>query len=239
MNQIKQIYQDLYKMYGFQGWWPLIEFKGNNPTKTGSIKGYHPNNYNLPKTRDQIYEICIGAILTQSIGWGSVEKALVNLNKLNAINPEKLMKLDDKTLKEAIKPAGYFNQKLRKIHGFTRFFLTINNNIPKRENLLDIWGIGKETADSMLLYGYKIPTFVIDSYTRRIFTNLGYIKEDADYDEIKQLFENNLEPDLVIYQEYHALLVEHAKRYYSKGMDYKLCPLYKKYKLGGKVGLTL
>lgn len=234
MNHIKQIYSELYRSYGSQGWWPLIEFKGNNPTKTGSIHGYHPNNYEVPSSRNQIYQVCLGAILTQSTSWVSVEKALLNLQKLNAIDPERLMKLSDRQLKEAIKPAGYFNQKSKKLRVFTDFFLTLNN-IPKRQELLAIWGIGRETADSILLYGFKIPTFVIDAYTRRIFTNLGYINEKADYDEIKALFEDNLKRDLVIYQEYHALLVEHAKRYYSKKADHKNCPLYKKYaKAGGK-----
>ena len=231
---VKVIYSDLLKSYGSQGWWPLIEFIGNNPTKTGSIQGYHPNNYQLPSTRDQVYQICIGAILTQGVGWTSVEKVLLNLKKLNAINPERLMKLSDDKLKEAIKPVGYFNQKARKIHEFTRFFLTLNNRVPSREALLNIWGIGNETADSMLLYAFKVPTFVIDAYTRRIFTNLGYIKENDDYDKVKELFEKNLEKDLIVYQEYHALIIEHAKRFHSKKADNKLCSLCKKYaKAGG------
>src|SRR3989344_579636 len=232
MNSIKQIYNNLYKKYGCQGWWPLTELNNKeqvNITKSGSIKGYHPNDYTLPATRDQVYEVCIGAIATQSVGWNSVEKALLNLKKLNALNPERLMKLDDKTLKEAIKPAGYFNQKARKIREFTQFFMPLNNKVPTRNELLDIWGIGCETADSMLLYAFKVPTFVVDAYTRRIFGNLGFIDDKADYDEIKALFEKNVEPDLVVYQEYHALIVEHAKRYYSKQADKKLCPLYNKF----------
>ena len=120
-------------MYGEQGWWPLIDFKGNNPAKTGSLRGYHPKNYELPKTNHQIYEVCIGAVLTQNVGWINVEKALENLKKLKAINPKNLLKLDDKKLKEAIKPAGYYNQKARKIKGFTKFYLTLKGRTPAKD----------------------------------------------------------------------------------------------------------
>jgi len=226
MNKIQEKYKWLHNQYGPQGWWPLVDYQGTNPTKTGNVHGYHPGNYELPKTRDQVYEICIGAILTQSVGWVSVEKALINLKKLNAINPERLMKLSDEKLKNAIKPVGYFNVKARKLRVFTGFFMSLNTKIPNREELLKIWGVGPETADSMLLYAFKVPTFVVDAYTRRIFTRLGYINEKAIYDDIKTLFENNLKPDLKVYQEYHALIVEHAKRFYGKGKDNRKCLLF-------------
>ena len=113
--------------------------------------------------------------------------------------------------------------------GFTEFYITLNDRTPTREELLSIWGIGKETADSILLYAFKIPTFVIDAYTRRIFSNLGLIEKNAEYDKIKSLFENNLKLNLIVYQEYHALIVEHAKRHYSKKTEHRLCPLYRKF----------
>lgn len=231
MNKIEQIYQFLYQKYGPQGWWPLQDFQGTNPTKTGSVMGYHPENYDLPSTSEQVFEICIGAILTQNVGWPNVEKALLNLKGLGVLNPKYLLALDDDKLKEVIRPAGYYNQKAKKIRIFTDFFLDLERT-PTREELLDIWGIGKETADSMLLYAFKVPTFVVDTYTRRIFFNLGLIDEMAEYDEIKALFEDNLRPDLAIYQEYHALIVEHAKRYYLKKSEYHLCPLHKKSMIG-------
>jgi endonuclease III related protein len=229
MNPFEKIYKELMEMYGPQGWWPLIGFPGNNPTKTGSIRGYHPGDYDLPSSRDQVYQICIGAILTQNTGWISVEKALLNLEKINAISPERLMRLSDKQLTEAIRPAGYFNQKARKLREFTGFFLTLKGRVPDREELLKIWGVGKETADSMLLYAFKVPTFVIDAYTRRIFTNLGYIRENEEYDLVKERFEKSLDKDLIVYQEYHALIVEHAKHCYSRKADQRLCPLFKKH----------
>ncbi len=237
IKTIKDVYDDLFEMYGSQGWWPLLDL-GEVTYRKGSKNygGYHPGNYEFPKTTNQIYEVCIGAVLAQNVGWVNAEKALNNLKGLKALNPEALMGLDNNKLKEAIKPAGYFNQKARKLKEFTRFFLTLTY-IPKREELLNIWGIGPETADSMLLYAFKTPTFVVDAYTKRIFANLGFIKEDAKYDEIKALFEGNLKSDLTTYQEYHALIVEHAKRYYAKKGEYHNCPLYKKYvKAGGKKG---
>ena len=220
-NIFIKIYEELLRQYGCQGWWPI----------NGK---YHPKDYRLPNSRNQVYETCIGAILTQSIGWASVEKALGNLKMLNVIDPEKLMKLDDDTLKQAIKPAGYFNQKARKLREFTKLFITLNNRVPSREQLLNIWGIGNETADSMLLYAFKVPTFVVDSYTKRIFIKLKYIPQNADYNAIKGLFERNLPPNLIIYQEYHAMIVEHAKRYYTHNGDYHLCPLYKKFAKDGR-----
>jgi len=216
MNLLNRIYNILLRKYGFQGWWPLLRCKGANPTKTGSIKGYHPKDYSYPKNDKQRFEICIGAILTQNTSWPQVEKALINLKKIDAINPKKIKEIEIKKLCNAIKPAGYFNQKARKIKEFTDFYLSLKNRIPARDELLMVWGIGPETADSILLYAFKMPEFVVDAYTRRIFSNLGFIKKNSSYEEIKKLFENNLPKNLKIYQEYHALIVEHAKRYYSK-----------------------
>jgi len=216
MNKIHQIYNILLKLYGLQGWWPLLDCKGCNPTKTGSIKGYHPNDYSYPRNKKQIFEICIGAILTQNTSWPQVEKTLLNLRELKALTPQSIKKLNLEKLKQAIKPAGYFNQKAKKLKIFAEFYINLKGKTPTREELLDVWGIGPETADSILLYAFKVPTFVVDAYTKRVFSHLGIINKTATYNEIKKLFENNLPKNLKIYQEYHALIVEHAKRYYSK-----------------------
>ena len=216
MNLLKRIYSILLKKYGFQGWWPLLSCNGANPTKTGSIKGYHPKDYSLPKNNSQRFEVCIGAILTQNTSWPQVEKALLNLKGLKALTPWAIKKLNLEKIKQAIKPAGYFNQKARKIKEFTDFYLSLKNRIPARDELLNVWGIGPETADSMLLYAFNIPEFVVDAYTRRVFSKLGFIRKDASYEEIKKLFEKNLPRDSRLYQEYHALIVEHAKKHYSK-----------------------
>lgn len=227
MSEEFEIYQKLKKSYGPQGWWPLLDFKGNNPTKTGSINGYHPGDYALPKNDKQRFEICCGAILTQSVSWVSVEKALINLRKLKAIDANAINKINIEKLKSAIKPAGYFNQKARKLKEFAKFYLQLKGKTPAREQLLSVWGIGRETADSILLYAYKVPIFVVDAYTKRIFSKLGFVKETADYDEIRELFEKNLPKDFKIYQEFHALIVEHAKQHYTKKINGANCFLRK------------
>lgn len=226
MHCVEWIYHELYGRYGPQGWWPLLDYGGERePAKTGSRRGYHPLRYDLPETRTQIFEVCAGAILTQNTNWMNVERALLDLRSLGALDPLRLVRLDDATLKEAVRSAGYYNQKSRYLREFADFFLSLGTKAPAREELLEIRGIGRETADSMLLYAFHVPIFVVDAYTRRIFGNLGLIEEKAGYDRIRDLVEENLPPALPVYQEYHALLVEHAKRYYRKGADRRACPL--------------
>ena len=222
MHFISHIYDNLVRLHGPQGWWPLLELEGSiskNPTKTGSIRGYHPGDFSYPKTKAQQFEICVGAILTQNTAWPNVEKALLSLRQKELLSPQALLKVEAAKLGEAIRPAGYFNQKARKLRIFSEFYINLERRAPTREELLSLWGIGPETADSMLLYAFKVPTFVIDAYTRKIFLNLGLIKKDWDYSRIKALFEGNLPKNLKLYQEYHALIVEHAKRYYGSDSD--------------------
>ena len=164
-------------------------------------------------------------ILTQNTAWPNVEKALLNLKKLNAINPIKILSLDEEKLKNAIKPAGYFNQKAKKLKIFSEFYISLKGKTPKREELLKVWGIGPETADSILLYAYPVPVFVVDAYTKRIFSRIGLIKENATYDEIQKYFYKNLKSDYKIFNEYHALIVEHAKRYCKNKKECKGCVL--------------
>jgi endonuclease-3 related protein len=215
-NHLIQVYHKLYLLYGPQGWWPLMDWEGENPTKSGSLKGYHPLNYSLPETFQQRFEIVLGSILTQNTAWNSAEKALMNLKKLDAMHPQSLLELDTEILKEAVRPAGFFNQKTVYLQMISRFFLKLGGEVPTRKELLGVKGVGNETADSILLYAYHKPQFVVDAYTRRIFSHLGVIKENTNYMEVKKLFEASLPRDVPLYQEYHALIVEHAKRYYQK-----------------------
>ena len=220
MNSFEKIYESLYRMYGPQGWWPLITMQNN-----AVLCAYHPDDFDFPKTQSQIFEICIGAILTQNTAWRNVVQALINLYEINALNPKTIHSIQIEMLKEAIRPAGYFNQKAKKILAFNDLYCSLDHMIPSREQLLSVWGIGPETADSILLYAYKQVSFVVDTYTRRIFTNLGLIQAHFTYDEIKKIFERNLNPDIIIFQEYHALIVAHAKLYYQKKNLYALDPL--------------
>jgi endonuclease III related protein len=222
---LKEIYLLLYKTYGPQGWWPLLECKGMNPTKTGALNGYHVNDYSYPQNNFQRFEIALGAILTQNTSWVQAEKAITHLQKIRVLKPHVLRSIDLKQLSEAIRPAGYFNQKAKKIKILAEFWMHLKEKIPERAELLGLWGIGPETADSILLYAFRNPVFVVDAYTKRIFSRLGFIKEKTPYEEIKLLFESNLVSSFQIYQEYHALIVEHAKRHCKKKPDCRGCVL--------------
>ncbi len=210
-NIILSIYQRLFKKYGPQGWWPLLD---ESSEKTLFCR-YHPKDYSIPKNNNQRFEIIVGSILTQNTSWLQVEKALINLKKANLLSPKAILNCNDSILKQAIRPAGYFNQKAERLKTIANWFLN-KKGIPTREELLSIKGVGKETADSILLYAYKIPSFVVDAYTKRMLKNLNLIKSEEKYDEIKELFEKNLPRDYKLYQEYHALIVEHAKRFYRR-----------------------
>ncbi len=206
-QKLQIIYRALVAKYGHQGWWPISSLE-----IAGAKKGYHPQDYDYPKSEQQKFEICIGAILAQSTKWDGAKKALENLQGLKASDPASLLSLPEEKLKEAIRPAGYFNQKARKIRDFCTFYSTLQGRAPARDELLNIWGVGPETADSILLYAYKTPTFVIDAYTKRLLIRLGMASESSTYDEMKSLFEKNLEQKYEIYQEFHALIVEDGKR---------------------------
>jgi endonuclease-3 related protein len=208
---ITRTFHELLNLYGAQGWWPLSD-----------CNGYHPGNYELPQTREQRFEICVGAILTQNTNWKSVEIALGNLNRIQSLSPESLLNLDDEILKTAIRTAGYFNQKSRYLKTLAEFFRDKDESVtPSREELLQLRGIGEESADSMMLYAFKQPWFVVDAYTRRIFSHLGVVDMKERYSSIQQKFHKALEPRYTgderirIYQEYHALIVEHAKHHFS------------------------
>jgi endonuclease III related protein len=212
-NEIKLIYNKLYNHYGPQGWWPLLRRDiTNNEVKMVN----HPLNYDLPRTRNETYEIILGTILTQNTAWNSAEIALRNLKDLDAINPENLLDLDSETFKHAIRSAGFLNQKSVYINEVTKFYIGLDGKIPTRKDLLEVKGVGNETADSILLYAFKQPEFVVDTYTKRIFSQIDLIDYNDNYNKIKTLFETQLPRDMIIYNEYHALIVAHAKKYYSR-----------------------
>ncbi|MCK5805986.1 MAG: endonuclease III domain-containing protein [Lentisphaeria bacterium] len=213
---LAEIYETLLNAYGPQGWWPLLEHNGTNPTKTGSITGYHPGQYDFPKTERQRFEICIGAILTQNTAWINVERALFVLEQMDALTPEGLGALRDDQVRMAIRPAGYFNAKTRKLRELAAFHTALNGRVPDREELLAVWGVGPETADSIRLYAYGQKEMVVDAYTRRILEHLKLVQPNSKYDDLKGLCINGLPEDLIVYQEFHALLVEHAKRCYAR-----------------------
>src|SRR5665648_520457 len=138
---IKKIYDYLLDAYGPQGWWPLTELhdnSGTNPTKTGSIQGYHPGDYTYPHTKNQQFEILCGALLTQNTSWQQVERALINLKQIDSLSPKAVFSIDPETLKEAIKPAGYYNQKAERLKILAGWFSNLKNRTSTREELLSL-----------------------------------------------------------------------------------------------------
>lgn len=207
-----QIYDLLLGKYGPQGWWPVTPEGESLPRYSGG-----PVN---PKQR---FEVVVGAILTQNTSWKNVEKAIVNLNKNSLIIPGKIKDMPVEELAQLIRPSGYFNQKAERLRLAAVFFLNLKNKSPAREQLLGLKGIGPETADSILLYAFDKPFFVIDAYTRRIFSRIGF-RADS-YGSWQSLFHSALDKDPYLFQEYHALLVEHAKQFCTKVPACDSCPL--------------
>jgi len=201
------IYQILFNAFGLQHWWP-----GETP-----------------------FEIAIGAILTQNTNWGNVEKAINNLKKQGAIDAGTLQGMPAERLASLIKPAGYFNIKTKRLKEFLRFLMNhykgkIENMKTEdvgslRKSLLDINGIGPETADSILLYALEKPIFVIDAYTKRVLTRHKIISEKATYHEIQGIFHNALIRDTALFNEYHALFVKVGKDFCKKKPVCEGCPL--------------
>jgi len=201
MSPLK-LYKKLFSLYGSQGWWPVrSECKG---------RGYHPNKFGLPKTRIGKFEVCMGAILTQNTAWTQVEKALTNLFAAKINTPEKIIETDSETIATLITPAGYRNQKTKYLKNIAEWFMDYKLD---RDNLLQVKGVGRETADSILLYAFHQPTFVIDTYTKRALAALKIFDEKTPYETLRSWFMNGLEPSVELFQEYHALFVEHGKKF--------------------------
>jgi endonuclease-3 related protein len=212
MNKELQIYDILLNSDGPQSWWP-----------TTSAGEYIPKYSGDPINEKQQLEVIFGTILTQSTSWAGAEKAIINLNKKDLIDVDKIIKIDSNELALIIKPSGYFNQKAKKLKNICAF---LKNNpinalekldIPQlRKKLLSVNGIGPETADSIILYSFSKPIFVVDAYTKRIFSRIGIVEKNVHYDRLQNLFHKNLDHDAKLFNEYHALIVEHGKRYCRK-----------------------
>ena len=213
---IEEVYERLFAAYGPQGWWPLLDCRGTNPTSSGTFTGYHPGDYSWPHTDAQRFEICIGAILTQNTAWPNVEKALYRLRERDLLSPDALLRVEQEELEECIRPSGYFRVKARKLREFAAFYRGLRGRTPSREELLAVWGVGPETADSMLLYAWARPEMVVDAYTRRILVHAGIVPAGASLAEIRRVCAAGLPESVPVFQEFHALMVEHGKRCYSR-----------------------
>ncbi|GAB7022801.1 endonuclease III domain-containing protein [Salidesulfovibrio brasiliensis] len=175
---------------------------------------------------DSPFEVCVGAILTQNTAWTNVEKAIAALREADVLEPEAMYSLPQERLAECIRPAGYFNIKAARLRSFLKFLkdqtnwdisaLESSNTDSLREQLLGIKGIGPETADSMLLYAFNRPMFVVDAYTARIMTRHGMAPEESNYFELQSLFMDSLPEDVPMYNEFHALIVRVGKDWCKK-----------------------
>jgi endonuclease-3 related protein len=203
---LKVLYRRLRSHFGFLDWWP-------GETKT---------------------EIVVGAILTQNTAWKNVEKAIKRLKERGLLSEEKIANSSLKEIEEAIKPSGFYKQKAYRLRNLFKYikgeYGSLGSFFNKskdelREELLSLNGIGKETADSIILYAAEKPTFVIDAYTRRIMSRIYGINEDIDYDELKSYFEKSLKPELELYKDFHAQFVELAKNYCKKEPLCAQCPI--------------
>lgn len=208
------VYKKLLKIYGPQKWWPVLN------------------------RRDPYFEIAVGAILTQSAAWKNVAKAINNLYSAKALTAQKIIKLGSRRLASLIRPAGYFRQKTKKLMIFSKWLIKNYGGdithlkhyklLTTRHQLLQLWGIGPETADSIILYALNKPIFVIDEYTRRLCKKFGV--EFKTYDEYQKFFESSLFPlsppkagrqgerkgvcrplTTTLFQEFHALIVASGK----------------------------
>jgi endonuclease-3 related protein len=205
MTKLHSVYEGLFSLYGPQGWWPL-----------GKGSRYHPGDYSLPQRPAGVFEVYLGAVLTQNNSWTGAAAALEALRQCSAVCAPGLLALPVGELEEAIRPARYWRQKARYIRGLASFFIDLKGRVPSREELLAVVGVGRETADSIRLYAHHQPAFVVDAYTRRVFSALGVISGGEDHDVIQRLFEKALPNDYTLFNEYHALIVRHARAYYSK-----------------------
>ena len=157
----------------------------------------------------------MGAVLAQNINWKNVEKALSRMIQKQLVEANQIDRCSQDLLEDTIRSAGFYRQKARRLKGIVQFILTYPGDFYsqiRREELLSIKGIGPETADSILLYACDQPRFVVDAYTRRIFTRYGLLSETASYPEVQRFFELQLPVDVALFKRFHALIVEHAKQ---------------------------
>jgi endonuclease-3 related protein len=193
---LRKVFQSLLATYGPQHWWP-----GETP-----------------------FEVMVGAVLTQNTAWTNVEKAIANLKRKDCLDPAAIVNLSDGQLADMLRPSGYFNIKAGRLKSYCAWYLQqggydalVGVDTPTlRHHLLAVHGVGRETADDILLYAFNRPVFVIDAYTRRLFARLGSIRGDESYETLRHGFESALGEDAPLFNEYHALIVRHAKEVCQK-----------------------
>lgn len=204
---LREVYARLYHVYGPQHWWP-----GDSPL-----------------------EVIIGALLVQNTSWRSVQRAIDNLKDAGLLDPHKLYQTNPEEIETLIRPAGYYRVKTKRLRNMLgllveRYGGSVERMFQQdpqrlRWELLEINGVGPETADSILLYAGNVPVFVVDTYTKRVLVRHGWIEPEADYHTIQQYFEDHLESDARLYNEYHALLVRVGREHCRRTPRCEGCPL--------------
>ena len=191
-ERLFDVYGRMLRAYGPQRWWP----------------------------GDTWFEVMVGAVLTQATAWVNVEKAISNLKSAKALSPRAVRDLPEPELARLIYPSGSYNAKARKLKALAEYLGRYADDVEAmaredasvfRTELLGVYGVGEETADDILLYAIGKAVFVVDGYTRRILHRLGLAPEKAPYSTYSSLFTQHLSADPVLYNEYHALMVRHAK----------------------------
>ncbi len=206
-DTLLEIYQKLDSHFGPRGWWPA----------------------------ETPFEVCVGAILTQNVAWRNVVKAVAALKEEGLMSVEAVYSAPAEKIAGLIRPARYYNQKTKKLKAFCslvvdRYGADLERlfTLPAaelRRQLLEVRGIGKETADSIILYAAQQPVFVVDSYTFRIFSRLGIIPEEWGYDQVQEFFTRNLPRDAGLFNQYHALIDGLGHHYCSGTPRCGRCPL--------------
>jgi len=233
-----RVYRILLEHYGPQGWWPVARHAGEPGFDEN---GYHPNIWGMPETVEDRWEILTGAILTQNTSWKNVELALVALRAEGISAASDVLSLTESKLASLIRPSGYYNQKAKRLRSFAAWLNARPNpaDPPARKELLSLVGIGPETADSMLLYAWNQPVFVVDLYTIRLLTRLSIITTEeipmqpvSRYEHVQKSILSRLsrspvssQERLRLYTEMHALIVYHAKEHCAARPKCAQCPL--------------
>lgn len=204
---LMSLYEAMAERFGPSGWWPA-----KSP-----------------------FEVMAGAILTQNTAWVGAARALQNLEALGLLSMEALFSLSEEKLAPVIRPSGAFNQKAHRLKALVSYIMErFGGSLEEmrhlettrlRKELLAIPGIGPETADTILLYALEKPVFVIDAYTRRILANHGLIDPKIGYEELRGLFESQLEPNVPLFKEFHAYFVLTGKNFCRKQPLCPSCPL--------------
>lgn len=200
-------YRRLAAAYGPQHWWPA----------------------------ETPFEVIVGAVLTQNTSWKNVALAINNLRDARLLEPRALYRVEETQLQELIRPAGYYRLKATRLRNVLRLIVDeFDASVERlfalpidelRTRLLEVNGVGPETADSIVLYAAEKPRFVVDAYTRRVLERHGWLDARASYDEVQALFESNLPQEATLFNEYHALIVEVGKQHCRTKPQCEGCPL--------------